>query len=86
MMRKLTYNECTSLLNSIRESAPGDWTHDLNIVRSGPARLIDRVMIPDGKEIVFFRGDNYASAWPAANWDRFAVTRAPAEVEQMTLF
>lgn len=85
-MRRLTHDECVSLLASIRASAPGDWTHDLNTICDGPARFVERVIIPDGHEIVYFRDVSGADAWPAANWDRFAVPRVVQQVEQITLF
>lgn len=91
-MQYFTHNECMELLASIRASAPGDWTHDLNTICDGPARFVDRVVIPDGVEVVYFRQPDGADAWPGANWDRFAVPRAPqppqkqTEYEQLSLF
>lgn len=85
-MRKLTHEDCTALLSGIKSSVPGAWTHDLNTVCDGPVRFVDRVAIPDGPEIVYFQHPDGAGAWPVANWDRFAVERAPQLVEQMTLF
>ncbi|MNW41807.1 hypothetical protein D3C74_189590 [compost metagenome] len=85
-MKTITSQQGAELCREIRSSAPGNWTHDLKTIREGTARFVDRVVDQDGLEIVYFRGADYAGAWPAANWDRFAVARASAEVEQMTLF
>ncbi|MBU5672696.1 hypothetical protein KQJ23_12745 [Paenibacillus sp. MSJ-6] len=85
-MRQLTHDQCMSLLSNIKSSPPGDWTHDLNTIREGPARLVERLTLPHGHEVVYFRHPDGARSWPAANWDRFAVQRAPQEIEQMTLF
>lgn len=85
-MQTITHDECMELLSSIRTSPPGDWTHDLNTICDSPARFVARVVIPDGLEVVYFRHQDGSRAWPAANWDRFAVERAPQLVEQMTLF
>lgn len=90
-MRQLTYDECIALLASIRSSPSGSWTHDLQVIAIGPVRFVDRVQIPIGHEVVYFRGPDGPGAWPAANWDRFAEPRAVQEpqhqdVEQLTLF
>lgn len=85
-MRQLTHDQCMSLLSSIKSSPPGEWTHDLNTIREGPARLVERLTLPHGQEVVYFRNTDGVGAWPASNWDRFAVERAPQSVEQMTLF
>ncbi len=88
MIRQLTHEECMELLASIRSSEPGDWTHDLHTIASGPARFVDRVLVPSGHETVYFRSENGAGAMPGPNWDRFAVQRVvqPTVVEQLTLF
>lgn len=88
MIRQLTHEECMSLLASIRSSPPGDWTHDIHTLSPGPARFVDRVIIPSGTEVVYYRTERGAGAWPAANWDRFAVPRAVQQVEpeQLELF
>ncbi|MCY7561574.1 site-specific DNA-methyltransferase [Paenibacillus macerans] len=92
MIRQLTHEECMSLLDSIRSSPPGDWTHDLHTIESGPARFVDRVLVPSGHETVYFRDESGAGAMQGANWDRFAVPRAHqqspqrTEYEQLTLW
>ncbi|WP_198524625.1 hypothetical protein [Paenibacillus phocaensis] len=86
MMQILTHDECMTLLAGIQAAPPGDWTHDLITILDGPARFITRAVIPDGQEVVYFRHPDGAGAWPAANWDRFALARVPQQVEQMTLF
>ncbi len=87
MIRRITWKEGAALCEEIRRSPPGIWTHDLNTIRSGPARFVTRVMAQDGLEIVYFRHSGGAGAWPATNWDIFAVPRAKqSEPEQMTLF
>lgn len=88
MIRQLTHEECMSLLAGIRQSQPGDWTHDLYIIHVGPARFVERLLLPDGQEFVYFRTEDGAGAWPGPNWDRFAVPRVikPTVVEQLTLF
>lgn len=85
-VRQLKHEECLSLLDSIRKSPEGDWTHELTELATGPARYVDRVKLPNDLEVVYFRSINGAGAWPALNWDRFAVQRVPQKVEQMTLF
>ncbi|MBU5670271.1 hypothetical protein [Paenibacillus brevis] len=85
-MRQLKHEECLSLLDSISKSPEGDWTHELTEIATGPARYVDRVKLPNDLEVVYFRHPDGARSWPAANWDRFAVQRAPQKVEQMTLF
>lgn len=85
-MKQLTHDECI-LLASIKQSPAGDWTHDISGITPGPARFVDRVKIPSGEEVVYFRKETDAGAWPAASWDRFAVARELiGELEQMTLF
>ncbi|MEK5477529.1 hypothetical protein NYE70_11350 [Paenibacillus sp. FSL R5-0407] len=85
-MQQIKWEEGRAIYEEARSSPPGDWTHDLSTIREGPARLVTRVATPDGLEIVYFRTSDGAGAWPGANWDRFAVPRAPVEMEQMTLF
>lgn len=85
-MKQLTHDECMTLLAGIQAAPPGDWTHDLTTILDGPARFVARVVIPDGPEVVYFRHPDGAGAWPAANWNRFAIPRAQQRVEQMMLF
>ncbi|RUT48551.1 hypothetical protein EJP82_00995 [Paenibacillus anaericanus] len=86
-MKTITWQQGADLCKEIRSLPLGDWTHDLNVIRNGPARIINRALSPEGQEIVYFRGDDYAGAWPGANWDRFAVQRLTTqEIEQLTLF
>ncbi|MBW4838619.1 MAG: hypothetical protein KZY74_04430 [Paenibacillaceae bacterium] len=85
-VRQLNHDDCISLLNSIGNSPDGEWTHDLIEISSGPARFVERLILPSGLEVVYFRSPGGAKAWPAANWDRFAVPRAPQVIEQLTLF
>lgn len=85
-MRQLTHDQCMSLLSSIKSSPPREWTHDLNTIADCPARFEERLITPSGHEVVYFRHPDGARSWPASNWDRFAVQRAPQEIEQMTLF
>ncbi|OMG48348.1 hypothetical protein BK140_16785 [Paenibacillus macerans] len=44
-MRQLSHEECMSLLDSIRKSQPGDWTHDFHTIASGPAQYPARIGI-----------------------------------------
>lgn len=85
-MEQISWEQGARLFKVMHSTPPGDWTHDLNTIRDGPARFVSRVAAPDGREIVYFRTSDGAGAWPGANWDRFAVPRAPEEMEQMTLF
>lgn len=86
VVRKATYEECMTLLESIGNTPPGDWTHELTEISSGPARFVERLILPSGLEVVYFRSPGGAKAWPASSWDRFAVLRQPERVEQLTLF
>lgn len=85
-MRHLTHEECMSLLDSITGSPDEDWTHDLTEISYGPARFVERVILPSGLEVVYFKSPNGGRAWPAPNWDRLAVARTPQLIEQLTLF
>jgi hypothetical protein len=85
-MRQLKHQECLSLLDSIKEYPAGEWTHELTEIATGPARFVERLILPSGLEAVYFRAPDGAKAWPAANWDRFAVRKGPEQVEQLTLF
>ncbi|MUG45504.1 hypothetical protein [Paenibacillus woosongensis] len=88
MTRQFSHEECMSLLADIRSSQLGDWTHDIHTIESGPARFVARAKIPSGTEVVYYRTESGARAWPAANWDRYAVPRAVKQVEpeQLELF
>lgn len=70
-MKNFTWAEGIALLEEIRRSPSAGWTHELHIIRSCPARFVDRAVAPDGKVIVFFRTEDGAGAWPAGNWDLF---------------
>lgn len=85
-MQRITWKQGAGIFRETITTTPGDWTHDLNTIQTGPARVVSRVEAPGGLEIVYFRTSDGAGAWPGANWDRFAVPRAPVELEQMTLF
>ncbi|TYA10970.1 hypothetical protein FRY98_24705 [Paenibacillus faecis] len=85
-MEQITWEQGAALFREIGRTPPGDWTHDLNTIQTGPARVVSRVEAPGGLEIVYFRMPDGSGAWPGANWDRFAVPRQPQLVEQMTLF
>lgn len=91
-MQHITWEQGAGLCRQIGRTPPGDWTHDLNTIQTGPARVVSRVEAPGGLEIVYFRMPDGAGAWPRANWDRFAVPRAvqepqhQTECEQLTLF
>ncbi|WP_339294361.1 hypothetical protein MKY82_22165 [Paenibacillus sp. FSL W7-1279] len=63
VIRRITWKEGAALCEEIRRSPPGIWTHDLNTIRSGPARFVTRVMAQDGLEIVYFRHSGGAGAW-----------------------
>ena len=88
IMRQLTHGECISLLDDIGRSPTGDWTHELTEISSGPARITERAVLPTGLEVVYFRAEDGAKAWPAVNWDRFAlqISKELETPEQLTLF
>lgn len=81
-----THDECMAMLEDINQSPDGDWTHELTEIATGPARFVERLILPSGLEVVYFRAPGQAKAWPANNWDRFAVCKVPERVEQLTLF
>lgn len=79
-MEKLTWVECTKLTQSIYQSSPGEWSHQ---IEGKLVRLERTVKTPNNQVRIFYRGVDCAGSYSYKEWERLA---RPIELQQLTLF